>query len=101
MPIDHDAVRCDWCHALILWTVTAAGRRLPVDAEPNEAGNVAIYRDAPGTLRSRAIAADRPGLDHLERRMMPHAASCSRPKSSRPARQPQGVRPYWQQGRPR
>lgn len=34
--------RCRSCHAEILWVVTAAGRRMPVDAEPVEGGNVAI-----------------------------------------------------------
>jgi hypothetical protein len=30
--------RCTACHAPILWTVTEAGRRLPVDAEELERG---------------------------------------------------------------
>lgn len=88
MPIDRDAVRCKWCHVLILWTVTAAGKRMAVNAEADPTGNTAVYRTAAGTLRSRAITAKRPGPNHLERCMRPHAAVCSRPKRRPAASQP-------------
>ncbi len=33
---------CKSCGAPILWTVTAAGRRMPVDAEPSDIGNIEV-----------------------------------------------------------
>lgn len=92
MPSDADVVPCDYCHAPIRWTVTAAGRRMAVNAEPDETGNQAVYADGVGTLRSRALTADRPATDHLEWQAMPHAATCSRPRPRTPRRPPRTVR---------
>lgn len=65
------------CGGPILWTVTSTGNRLPVDPEPNPAGNVAVYRDHTKTLRSRVVSAERP-LETFERPAMPHFATCPR-----------------------
>jgi hypothetical protein len=33
---------CRSCHAPVIWAVTAAGKRMPVDAEPVDGGNVLL-----------------------------------------------------------
>ncbi|MFF2619363.1 hypothetical protein [Kitasatospora sp. NPDC058046] len=57
------------------WTITAAGARLAVDANPSALGNTAVYRDGTGTIRSRRPSADLPLLPY-ERLHLPHAATC-------------------------
>lgn len=49
---------------------------MPVDPEPSEDGNVAVYRDDTGRLRSRVISKNRPLATH-ETLMMPHFATCA------------------------
>ncbi|MFJ4189471.1 hypothetical protein [Kitasatospora sp. NPDC089509] len=68
------------------WTITAAGARLAVDAAPCVLGNIAVYRDGTGTIRSRRPHAELPLLPY-ERLHLPHAASCiARPQESNPSR---------------
>ncbi|MFE7096995.1 hypothetical protein [Streptomyces erythrochromogenes] len=103
MPSDHDVVGCTSCGQRIRWTITAAGRRQAVNAEPNPLGNIAAYRDGVGTLRSRGLTTDRPNPESYERRYMPHAATCTAPpppgRSGRGApRERPGVRPVRWQG---
>lgn len=90
MPSAADVAYCDHCYARILWTVTAAGNRQAVNADPDATGNVAVYTDVTGRYRSRAITKDRPSLEGSEWQAMPHAATCTRPRTarrtSRPAR---------------
>lgn len=91
MPSAADVTSCNWCGAPIRWTVTAAAKRLAVNAAPDDDGNTAVYSDATGRLRSRALTAERPSLEHSEWRAMPHAATCTQPRprrvsSRRPAR---------------
>jgi len=92
MPSAADVALCDWCHARILWTVTAAtGARMAVNVTPDPAGNTAVYADITGRYRSRALTRERPTLEGSEWQAMPHAATCSRPRqprrtTSRPAR---------------
>ncbi|MGW7195525.1 hypothetical protein [Streptomyces chryseus] len=95
-----DVASCDRCGQRIRWTVTAKGRPQAVDANPNDAGNTAVYADAVGRLRSRALTSERPALEHLEWRAMPHAATCKEPGRSRraPQRHTTGVRPVRWQG---
>lgn len=93
MPSAADVVTCDGCHAPIRWTVTAAGKRLAVNAEPDSNGNQAVHADGVGRVRSRAITADRPTLEGAEWLAMPHVAPCPRPpllppRAPRPARRP-------------
>jgi hypothetical protein len=54
MPSAADVALCNWCHAPIRWTVTAASKRLAVNAEPDDTGNTAVYTDVAGRVRSRA-----------------------------------------------
>ncbi|EMF31100.1 hypothetical protein H114_00687 [Streptomyces gancidicus BKS 13-15] len=67
--------RCPVCWAPVLWTITQAGKRLAVDATPNDEGNTAAYRDGTGTMRSRRPSAELPLLPY-ERLYMPHVATC-------------------------
>ncbi|OII63795.1 hypothetical protein BJP40_02635 [Streptomyces sp. CC53] len=80
MPSDHGVQRCERCGARVRRTATAAGRRLLVDADPAPTGNTAVYTDGTGRLRSRSLTADRPTLEHLEWRAMPHPATCKAPE---------------------
>ncbi|MFC8276278.1 hypothetical protein ACFUJR_27855 [Streptomyces sp. NPDC057271] len=100
MPSDHDVSSCSGCGGRIRWTVTATGRRQAVNADPDEAGNLAVYADGTGRLRSRGLTTERPALEHLEWRAMPHAATCTRPVPRRQAqtRQRAGVRAARWQG---
>ncbi|MGP3686500.1 hypothetical protein ACTVZO_17640 [Streptomyces sp. IBSNAI002] len=86
MPSDHDVVSCTSCGQRIRWTITAAGRRQAVNADPNPLGNLAVYRDGVGTLRSRGLNAERPNVETYEWQSMPHAATCATPRPGRSSR---------------
>lgn len=47
--------RCSSCNAEIWWAVTPAGKRMPVDVQPVEGGNVVMDREKIG--RERALGA--------------------------------------------
>ncbi|WP_051779347.1 hypothetical protein [Streptomyces sp. NRRL S-241] len=102
MESEHEVTACDSCGERIRWTVTAAGRRQAVNADPNPLGNIAAYRDGVGTLRSRGLTTERPDVETYERRYMPHAATCPAPRTGRSGRaaprQRSGVRPVRWQG---
>lgn len=86
---DHEGL-CRSCQQRVLWTFTERGRRQAVNPDPDPTGNLAVYTDGIGRLRSRGLTADRPTLEGAEWRAMPHAATCT-------ARQRRGVRPVpWQ-----
>ncbi|WP_019548535.1 hypothetical protein [Streptomyces sulphureus] len=88
------AMRCPQCGAAVLWTVTEAGKRLLIDAHPDDDGNTAVYRDGTGTHRSRRPSVELP-LMGWEKLHKPHVATCTgrRPAaaSSLPASLPAGV----------
>lgn len=71
--------RCRSCCAPVLWTITEAGERMPVDPDPVADGNLVLSVRLAGTdaehLRSRAFA---PLFDrHLQaHRFRSHFASC-------------------------
>ncbi|MFJ6380107.1 hypothetical protein ACIQI7_08915 [Kitasatospora sp. NPDC092039] len=74
--------RCRLCGTAVHWTITAAGARLAVDANPCALGNTAVFRDGTGTIRSRRPNAELPLLSY-ERLHLPHAATClARPSES-------------------
>jgi hypothetical protein len=79
------------CGQLIVFAVTEARKRQPLNADPDEAGNVAAWRDANGIWFARALTGDqRPGGG--EKRMMPHAATCIADRSpGQPAALPANV----------
>jgi hypothetical protein len=70
------AVECGWCPAQIEWAFTMRGKRIPIDALPDENGNLAVRRTESGRLLSRMLTTDSP-LRPDERRAMPHHATCS------------------------
>lgn len=78
---------CPDCGHPIRWTITAAGRRLPVNPDPDDSGNTAVYTDAVGTTKSRRITPELP-LQAYEWRAMPHVATCPTPRPRRPRRTP-------------
>lgn len=43
---------CDSCHAPIIWATTTNAKKMPVDYEPSEQGNIALQ---PGGLGPLAI----------------------------------------------
>jgi hypothetical protein len=93
-----DVERCARCNARIIWTITAKGQRMPVNAEPAKDGNQAIHKDGAGTLKSRALTADRPTLEHAEWQAMPHFVTCAAPPPKRPRGAPRPLRrpaPWW------
>jgi hypothetical protein len=56
---------------------------MPVDPQPRNDGNLAIYRDVHGQLRARVVTAAEP-IQPYERPGMPHFATCT------PANEPIG-----------
>lgn len=104
MPSDHDIDRCANCLEAIRWAITVNGRRQPVNANPDETGNLAAYTDGTGTLRVRVLSKDRAALEFAEWRAMPHAATCRSPRPqarrpSRPGRRAAARPGPWQWGR--
>lgn len=75
---------CRGCNAAILFVRTVNGKALPVDFEPDPAGNVAVYRDANGIFVGRTLSKDDPTPSTFERSMMPHMATCSALRKSPP-----------------
>lgn len=47
--------RCRSCGAEILWAVTKAGKRIPIDPEPEPYGNVQLDESA-GEVRATVVA---------------------------------------------
>jgi hypothetical protein len=65
---------CRSCHAAIVWAVTEAGRRMPLDVEPDPAGNLAIVEYlADGTP---VVAFDAGARALLDLRYLSHFATC-------------------------
>lgn len=87
-----DLGRCTRCGQPVRWTVTAAGRHLPVNPNPDPTGNSAVYTDATGRVRSRALTAERPVPEHAEWRAMPHAATCTSPLPNKRSNREHGGR---------
>jgi hypothetical protein len=68
-----------WCRACgrrIVYGLTEAANKQPLDVEPNPAGNVVGYLDAAATLRVRTLKLGEQPYGY-ERRFMPHAATCA------------------------
>lgn len=68
--------RCQSCNAEVIWCVTHKGKRMPVDAEPVEGGNVRLRLDG------ERVIAEYPGKEHPEffeedrARYVSHFSSC-------------------------
>lgn len=75
--------KCNRCKAPIMWARTVAGengpggKAIPIDPDPNPAGNVAVRPQRRGELLARVLTK---GEDHdhqTEVRAMPHFATCA------------------------
>ncbi|MFD8529445.1 DnaJ domain-containing protein [Streptosporangium canum] len=77
------------CGKNVRWTRTVSSDKFPsvefpVDPAPHLDGDMAVWRDVHGVLRSRQITTDRP-LVPPEKRMMPHIVTCAgRPRVQPP-----------------
>lgn len=49
---------CRSCHARILWAWTSSGKRMPVDIEPVEGGNVLVVPSNGDKLEAHVFTAD-------------------------------------------
>ncbi len=77
-PADPDpdhaiAGECEHCFEPIIWPRTAAGKLMPLDADPDENGNVVRLGKVVGVLGKPQAAAARRGGTEL---WMPHVATC-------------------------
>jgi hypothetical protein len=64
---------CRSCHAPVRWVLTAAGRRMPVDAEPDPAGLVLVQD---GQAMMMDAPASREDLQPGEQTYTSHYATC-------------------------
>lgn len=69
----------DGCARTILWAKTELARPMPLDPEPNEAGNVAAYKNHAGNWYARVLRKDEQPYPY-EARYMPHFATCTAAK---------------------
>lgn len=89
IPAPSELRPCALCAKPVLWTLTAARKRLAVDPRPDPHGNQACYR-AGGAARvwhSRSLdGADALPLTRWEHRFVPHVATCTgqRPRPVQP-----------------
>lgn len=76
---------CRSCDAPIIWALTTKKRRMPLDAEPNPAGNVELVPAGFGILPT-AIVHQQPPMNPEHPIHMPHHATCPNADEWRPAR---------------
>lgn len=50
--------RCTSCRSLMVWTVTLAGKRIPLDVKPHPAGTVVVTHLDDGTVRGRVLTGE-------------------------------------------
>ncbi len=68
--------RCQSCGAPVIWTVTHKGKRMPVDAEPVEDGNIALRLDGDKVI-AEYQGKEHPSLFEEERpRYVSHFSTC-------------------------
>lgn len=65
--------RCRSCRAEVIWCVTPAGKRMPVDAQPVEGGNLLLTTDDPPV--ARVVDPDQLLIDDGQR-FVSHFATC-------------------------
>ena len=71
MPVS----RCSSCGAKIRWAVTDSGRRMPINPDPDELGNLYVWRSVDGGLRACSVFAQG-GFPSGAKRAMSHFATC-------------------------
>lgn len=75
--------KCPRCKAPIVWARTVAsvngpgGKPMPLDFEPNPAGNVAASVGPGQTIRARVLTKDEDHDHRAEWRAMPHFPTCT------------------------
>lgn len=69
--------RCRSCEARIVWAITPKGRRIPLDPDPVEGGNVLLEGERATVLTNEERAAH-PGPLHVS-----HFATCPKAKRHR------------------
>lgn len=75
-------VKCRRCQAPIVWARTVAsetgtgGKPMPLDPEPNPAGNVAVRPGRRNELLARVLKKDEDHDHRAEVRAVPHMATC-------------------------
>ena len=75
---------CSSCGAAVIWTTTHNGKRMPVDAEPVEDGNVRLRQEGDRVV-AEYPGKEHPGLfDDVDRaRYVSHFATCPQAQSWR------------------
>lgn len=74
---------CGSCKAPVIWAVLASSRRIPIDAEPCEQGNVSLSRQPYGVLATPVKAMLAFGRKDLRRS---HFATCPNAQKHRQER---------------
>ncbi len=78
-----EACRRPGCTTLIVWATTETGKPMPIDAEPNPNGNLAVHRLLTGGLRCRVVTTNTPLDPTTEQPGMPHWSTCRNPPRRR------------------
>lgn len=75
-----ETAACRWCTdaTLIVWCVTAAGKRIPIEADPNPAGNVEVVIATSVAPPLAVVHPGPPGMLDDWTAYMPHHATCAR-----------------------
>lgn len=73
--------KCSKCRADIIWVKTAKGKNIPLDAAPNEAGNMYIYGFGDDATAHALKKGESPPNNMP--RYMPHHATCPNAKEFR------------------
>jgi hypothetical protein len=74
------------CAEPIFFAATGPGRSIPLDAEPDPAGNTAAYCNASGTWVARVLHRGEQAASH-EKTYMPHWKTCKDPDAFRRRRE--------------
>jgi hypothetical protein len=79
------ATVCKRCKQPILWALTANGRPMPLDAEPDPKGNVKLSEQRGTTPRAAVLGgtARDEAAERGEQLYMPHHATCAFAKEFR------------------
>lgn len=78
------SVSCRGCGQRVFFVRTVAGKKLPVNLEPDPAGNTAVYRDGSGCFVGRSLTKADPTPAPFEKVYMPHMATCTKLHRSTP-----------------
>lgn len=83
---------CAACRQPVIWALTERNKRMPLDPEPDPAGNQAAYRDGTGRWLARQLGEGSEPFAY-ERRLMPHVATCTGPQQRRAPQAPAVLAP--------